>query len=141
MTATTSDTVKWNGTDVQTYADIASMEGILAAGPTRGDLITLDWQPGAVWQAGPPDTYTMDLPLVMKSNDDGVAIQQLRAVQAWRGTQGVLTRVVTVGAAQVTEVCDAVIVNAVEVQWDFDGRNLVGCVLVIQNLSGGWAAP
>jgi hypothetical protein len=140
MSTTTGDTVKWNGTDVQTYGDIASMEGILAAGPVRGDLITMDWVAGAVWQAGPADVYSMDLPLVMQSDDEGTAIQQLRAVQAWRGTQGVLTRVVMVGSAQVTEVCDAVCVNAVEVQWDLEARNLVGCVLVFQNLSGGWVA-
>lgn len=138
MSTTTGDTVLWNATDVQDYADIADMSGILAAGPTRGDLILMDWQAGAVWQAGPADTYSMDLPLIMKSDDDGTALEQLRAVQAWRGTQGVLTRRIAVGSTQVDETCEAVCVNAVAVEWSFDARNLVGCVLVFQNLSGGW---
>lgn len=141
MSTTTGDTVKFAGTDVQTLADIADMSGILSNGPIRGNLIVKDWTAGATWIPGPPDSYVMPLPLVMKSNtDEGVALGQLRDVVALAtpGTPFTLTRVVMDGATQVTETCTAVVFDAIDTEWSFEERNLVGCTLLLRNLSGVW---
>jgi hypothetical protein len=133
-----ADTILIDGVDVQTVADIMDLSGILSTGPYRADLIVRDWEPGAVAQIGPPDAYTMDLPLLMKSDDPATALGQLRTVQGWAGRILTVTRVITVGATVVTETCQACIVSATAVDWLFDARNLIGCVLMIQNLDGGW---
>jgi hypothetical protein len=133
-----ADTIWVDGVDVQTVADIMDLSGMLSTGPYRADLIVRDWYPGAVAQVGPADAYTMDLPLLMKSDDPATALQQLRTVQAWAGRELTVTRVLTVGAATVTETARAVIVSATTVDWAFDARNLIGCVLMIQNIDGGW---
>lgn len=142
MSTTTGDTVKFGATDVQTLADIADMSGILSKGPVRGDLVVKDWVAGATWIPGPADSYVMPLPLIMKSDtDEGVAIHQLRSVVALAtpGTPFTLTRVVMVNSSQVTETCTAVVFDAIDTEWSFDARNLLGVTLLIHNLSGAWA--
>lgn len=135
ITSTCVDTLLIDGTDIQTVAAIVSAEGLLSNGPYRGDVITQDWSPGAIYQAGPMATFTMDVPVIMRSSQQDVALGQLRTLQAMAGTQKTLTRRLVVNGATVSETCQAVMVNAVQVQWDFTRRAQVRAVLVWQVLS------
>jgi hypothetical protein len=132
------DTILIDGVDVQSVADIMDLSGILSTGPYRADLIVRDWEPGAVAQIGPPDAYTMDLPLLMKSDDPNVAMQQLRTVLSWAGQVTTITRVLTVAGSVVTETCQGAIVSATTIEWSLDAPNLLGALLMIQNLDGTW---
>lgn len=133
------ETLLVDGVDLQTYGWIVSAEGLLATGPYRGDLILQDWVPGAIWQPGPRDTYSFEVPVLMTSPQQDIALGRLRAIQAWQGDQKTLTRRLTVYGTEISETCQAVMVNAVQVSWDFGQRSKVGAVLVWQNLTGGWS--
>ena len=139
ITTTCTDTLLINGTDVQTWAAITNADGLLSNAPQRADIIEQDWTAGAIYQAGPKKTYTFDVPVIMRSSQQDVALGQLRALQAYVGTQVTLTRRLVVNGATVNETCQAVMVNAVQVQWDFTRRAQVRAVLVFQQLSGVWA--
>lgn len=131
----TTDGLLIDALDVQTVADIADFSGVLMEGPWKGDLVEFDFQPGAAWEPGDGgETYSFDLPLIMLSDDEDTALGNLATLMALRGTQVVLTR--TVAGADST--CDAAIIASIPVEWNLDARNLVGCTLVFQNLSGGW---
>jgi hypothetical protein len=127
-----------DGVDLSTTALITSFEGILRTAPTRGDLIEFDWQAGAVWQPGPSEAYSFEVPLVMREQTPDKAVADLRAIQGLRGRQVTVQRVTLEDGVEVTEECEAVITAAIDVSWDFRERSKVGCVLVFQNLSGGW---
>jgi hypothetical protein len=129
-----------DGVSLQSLGLIVSAEGLLSTGPTKGDLILQDWTPGAIWQQGPPDTYSFEVPVVMKSRLQDVAIGMLRTLQSWQGTKRTLIRRLTVDGVQIEETCQAVIVSAPQVVWDFRERQKISCVLVFQNLSGVWDA-
>ena len=133
-----NNTLLINGTDVQTWAAITSAEGLLSNAPQRADIIEQDWVNGAIYQAGPKKTYSFDVPVIMRSSQQDVAFAQLRALQAFVGTQVTLTRRLVVSGATINETCQAVMVNAVQVQWDFTRRAQVRAVLVFQQLSGVW---
>jgi hypothetical protein len=139
ITTTCTDTILINGTDVQTWCAITNADGLLSNAPQRADIIEQDWTAGAIYQAGPKKTYTFDVPVIMRSSQQDVALGQLRALQAYVGTQVTLTRRLVVNGATVNETCQAVMVNAVQVQWDFARRAQVRAVLVFQQLSGVWA--
>lgn len=128
-----------DATDLSSLALITSFEGILADGPTRGDLIEKDWTPGAVWQPGPAGTYTFPVPVTMLSHVPDVALGQLRTIQALKGVQRTFTRRINVNGAGISETCQGVIASATEVSWDFRQRDKIDAVVVIQNLSGGWS--
>ena len=124
-----------NGVDVRTWGYVTSAEGLLSNGPQKGDLLEFDFADGAVWVKGPKGPYTFDVPLVMKSRVQDVALGQLRALQALVGDQKTLTRRLTVNGANVSETCQAVMASAVQVNWNFANRARVDCVLVWQALS------
>ena len=132
------ETLKIGATDLGLTAHITSWEGILTKGPQRGDLIELDFQPGAVWQAGQAAAYDFDVPLVMKSQDHNTAVKDALAIQALAGTQATITRVFTSGTTTVTQTCTGIIKEAVPLAWDLGFRSRVGMVLTITNLSGTW---
>ena len=134
------ETLHIGGTNLSTTAHITDWSGILMEGPTNGDLIELDFQPGAVWQGGTAGTYSFSVPLVMKSQDVPTAIAHAKAIQALRGTAGTVTRVYTTTAGTVTETCQGIVTEAVPLAWDLGLRTKVGLVLEIQNLSGTWTA-
>ena len=131
----TTDGLLIDALDVNTYADISDFSGVLGEGPWRGDLITMANQPGALWFPGAGgDTYSFDVPLLMKSDDEDTALGQLATFMALRGTQVTLTR--TVAGSDST--CEAVMTAGIPVVWNLEERNLIGCTLIFQNLSGGW---
>jgi hypothetical protein len=134
------ETLHIGGTNLSTTAHITSWDGILMEGPTRGDLIELDFADGAVWQGTAKGTYSFEVPLVMKSQDVPTAVGHAKAIQALRGTQGTITRVYTTGAGTVTETCTGIVTDALPLDWDLSVRSRVGLVLIIQNLSGEWTA-
>jgi hypothetical protein len=128
-----------DGTDIRTWANITNAEGLLSNAPTKADIIEQDWTAGAIYQKGPKGTYQFDVPVIMTSREQDVAMGQLRALQAFEGTQVTLTRTLTVNGVQVSESCQAVMTNAVEVVWNFDFRQQVRAVLIWQQLSGAWS--
>ena len=128
------DTLLIDGTDIRTWAYITSAEGLLSEGPQKGDLIEQNWVDGAIWQQGPKGPWTFEVPVVMKSRQQDVALGQLRALQALVGVQRVLTRHLTVNGASVSETCQAVMANAVQVSWNFSNRQRIDAVLVWQAL-------
>jgi hypothetical protein len=132
------ETLLIDGTDVRTWAYITNAEGLLSNAPQKGDIIEQDWVAGAIWQPGPKGPYTFEVPVVMKSRLQDVALGQLRAMQAYVGTQVTLTRRMTVNGAVVNETCQAVMANAVQVNWDFRTRARIDAILVWQQLSGVW---
>lgn len=134
-----NNTILINGTDIQTVAAITSAEGLLSNPPQRGDIIEQDWVAGAIYQAGPKKTWQFEIPVIMRSSQQDVALGQLRTLQALVGTQVTLTRRIVVNGATVNETCQAVMVNAVQVQWDFTRRAQVRAVLQWQGLTP-WAA-
>jgi hypothetical protein len=133
------NTLLINGTDIRTWAYITNAEGLLGNAPQKGDLIEQDWVAGAIWQKGPKGTYSFDVPVVMKSRVQTEALAQLRALQAFVGDQYTLTRRLTVNSVDVTETCQAVMINAVSVTWNFANRERLDALLLFQNLSAGWA--
>ena len=136
-----NDTVLIDGVDVQTVADIASLDGILSEPPSRVELVELDFTPGAVPILGPRAAYAYDLPLVMKANDENTALAQLQTVKSWAGKVITVTRKVTVGGAQQTATHQGLISDTIIPEWDFDARNLIGVVLTVWNVDGGWTGP
>lgn len=134
-----ADALLINGTDIYPYARVSGeLSGLLDTGPAGGDLIEMDWRPGAVWQAGPPAAYTFDVPLLMAHEDEPSAIADLRWLQAWIGQEITLTTRITEGTAQVERSCRAVIVNVIP-SLSFTSRNLLDVTLRVQNLDGGWS--
>lgn len=138
ITSVCTDTLLINGTDIQTWCAITSAEGLLSNPPQRGDLIEQDWTAGAIWQPGPKDAWTFDVPIIMRSSQQDIALGQLRALQAYVGTQVTLTRRLVVAGAVVNETCQAVMINSPQVQWDFSRRAQVRAVLLFQGLTP-WA--
>jgi hypothetical protein len=130
------DTILIDGVDLGQWAAIENPDGLLSSPPVTGDLIEMDWTPGAEWQPGVVRSYTFDVGLVMRSTERGAAIAALRAVQAAckPGTQVTVTRRLTVGAGSVEETCQAVVTSATEVRWGTVKRLLV----IFTCLSGGW---
>lgn len=133
------DSLLINGTDIQTWAAVTDASGLLSNGPQKGDLIEGDWTAGAIWQQGPKGLYSFPVPVIMRSSQQDVAFGQLRALQAFVGTQVTLTRRLVVDGATVNETCQAVMTAAVQVDWDLSRRAQLRAVLVWQNLSGGWS--
>lgn len=134
------ETLHIGGTNLSTTAHITSWEGILTEGPTRGELIELDFVAGAVWQGTLAGAYQFDVPLVMKSQDVPTAVAHAKAIQALRGTVTTVTRVYTTSAGTVTETCQGIVSDALPLVWDLRQRNKIGLLLTITNLSGGWTA-
>jgi hypothetical protein len=129
------ETFKIDSTDLGSTAYITSWEGILNEPPTRGDLIELDFVAGGVWQGGEMAAYTFEVPMVMKSQDVGPAVAQMRAIQAFcDGTTHTMHRVFTSGTASLHDACTGVVTSATPV-WDLRMRSKVGLLLTIQALT------
>ena len=124
-----------DGVPLSDYAWIVSAEGLLSTGPSRGDLIELDFQPGAVWQPGPAGTHLFEVPVVMNTPVQDVALGKLRIIQSWEGVQRTLVRRLTVDGVQISDTCQAVMASATRVVWDFRQRGKVGAVLSFQALT------
>jgi hypothetical protein len=130
------ETLSIGTTDLSDTAYITSWEGILNAAPYRGDLVELDFRPGAVWQPGEVGAWTFEVPLVMRSQDTGTAVAQMRAIQALcDGEEHTVVRTFTSGTASVSESCQGVVTSATPV-WDFGFRSRVGLLLTVQALTG-----
>lgn len=135
MPSTCWNTLLIEGTDVREYGEILSAEGLLGNGPIRADIISMDWLPGAIAQIGPRGTYTFEVPLILTGGTQDVRLGNLRQVQAWQGTQVTLTRRLTVDGADIDDTCEAVMVSAPQVQWDFGSRAAIRVILIFQVLS------
>lgn len=133
------ETLLVDGVDIATWAGITDAEGLLSISEADGDLIEYDHVDGGTWQAGPTKPYTFDVQVVMNSNTIGDQVSELEALRTACkvGTVVTLTRRLTVGAAQVSDTCTAVITNVV-VNWQFKKVNELRALLVIQSLSGKW---
>ena len=94
---------------------------------------------GAIYQAGPKSAWTFDVPVIMRSSQQDIALGQLRALQAMVGAKKTLTRRIVVNGATISETCQAVMVNSPQVVWDFAARSQVRAVLVWQGLTP-WVA-
>lgn len=128
------ETLKIGGVDLSSTAYITSWEGIFQSPPYRGDLIELDFTTGAVWEPGEVGTWTIDVPLVMKSHDVPTAVASMRTIQGYAdGTEKRITRVFTSGTSTVTESADGVVTSATPL-WDLRFRTRVGLLLTIQML-------
>lgn len=133
-----NNTLLINSVDIQTWCAITSAEGLLTNPPQRADIIEQDWTAGAIYQAGPKKTWQFEVPIIMRSSTQDVALGQLRTLQAMVGAQKTLTRRLRVNGATINETCQAVMINAVQVQWDFSRRSQIRAVLVFQGLTP-WA--
>lgn len=123
---------------ISTVARITDASGLLQNGPVRGDLVPLDFQPGAVWLAGERDAWSFDVPLVLKGADEAALLANLRTLQALQdGVERTITRTYTAGSA-ISESLTGV-VTLVQPAWDFGVRGRFNVVLVIQATSGTWA--
>lgn len=139
ITSTCVDTLLIDGTDIQEWAAITDASGLLSNPPQKGDTIEQDWSETTIWQKGPRGTWTFEVPIICRSSQQDLAFGQLRALQAYVGTQVTLTRRLTVNGAVVNETCQAVMANAVQVQWSFAARAQIRAVLIWQGLTP-WAA-
>lgn len=133
-----TNTLLINGVDIQTWCAITSAEGLLSNPPQKGDVIEQGWTDGAIWQKGPKGPYTFEVPVIMRSSEQDVALGQLRALQAMVGDQKTLTRRLVVNGVTINETCQAVMANAVQVNWSFAKRAQVRAVLIWQALTP-WA--
>lgn len=133
-----NNTLLINGADVQTWAAIVSAEGLLSNPPIRADILEQDWVAGALVQIGPKKTWTFEVPLICRSSQQDIALGQLRALQAFTGTQVTLTRRLVVNGATVNETCQAIMINSPQVVWDFARRAQIRAVLLFQGLTP-WA--
>lgn len=132
------DTLLIDGVDVQVWAAVTSAEGLLSNPPQKADIIEQAWTDGAVYQQGPKAAWTFEVPLIMRSSQQDIALGQLRALQALVGDQVTLTRRLVVDGVTVNETCQAVMVSAPHVVWDFSRRAQIRAVLVWQGLTP-WA--
>ena len=125
--------------DVQDWAWIVDANGLLSDGPAGGEVVPLDLTDGGMWrpQARPP--YSFDVPVLMISTQQDVALGQLRHLQGYLGQPATLTRKIIVDGATVQETCTGVLASAVQVQWDLERRSQVRATLIFTNLSGGWS--
>lgn len=123
--------------DISTVAYITDARGLLQNGPVRGDLIELDFVPGAVWEPGEFGTYSFLLPVLCKGADESARLANFRTIQALQdGATRTLTRTFTAGSA-VSESCTCVVTLA-EPAWDFGMADKFEVLLVIQVLTE-WA--
>jgi hypothetical protein len=127
-----------DGNDLQDHALIHDISGLVGNAPNRGDVIRMDWTDGAVWDPGPNDAYDFDVPVTMKGLSEADALEDLAWLQSWQGVEVTLTRRLTRGSTQTDETCQAVLVDAIQISYDFDARNLMTAFLVFTNLSGVW---
>ena len=134
-----NNTLLINGTDIQTWAAITRAEGLLTNPPHKGDVIESDWLDGAIWQKGPKGPWTFEVPIICRSSQQDIALGQLRALQAFTGTQVTLTRRIVVNGSVVSETCQAVMVNSPQVLWSFDRRAQIRAILIWQGLTP-WVA-
>lgn len=118
-------------------ADIMDPSGLLSDAGAKGDLIEFDFQPGAVWQAGPRETYSFDVPVEFVG-DRETALLELRALQAKVGALVTLTRRTSDAGVTRDETCQAVMVNAITVTWPTEDEQPKTAVLIFQQLDGGW---
>lgn len=126
--------------DLSSIAGITDASGILMDPPISGDLVELDFVAGGQWVPGPPEPYTFDVPLVMASPVQDVAMGQLAQVKALvDGVPRTVTRRYVRDGVTVTETCTGVCSAAVQIEWSFDVRGRVAAVLMIQALSP-WVA-
>lgn len=129
------ETLIFGSTDIGATAHI-TLDGwaeILKGGPTRGDLIELDFQAGAQWVPGEAGTYSIVVPVTMQSSDPETAWGDALALSALRGVEDDLTRVYTTDSGTITESCRAVITGEVAMNWG--PRSMVTVVLVFQILT------
>lgn len=127
-----------DGTWLAGVADIMDPSGLLSDAGSKGDLIEFDFQPGAVWQAGPRETYSFDVPVELVG-DREQALTTMRSLQAKVGQQVTLTRRTSDAGVVRDETCDAVMVNAITVAWPTEDHAPKTAVLVFQQLSGAWS--
>ena len=139
MPSTCWNTLLIGGTDVRTWGEILSAEGLLADAPQKADLIEQDWSDGAIYQRGPKGTYSFELPLILTGGGQDVKLGKLRAVQALVGTKYTLTRRLTVNGTDIADTCSAVMTAAPQVVWQFAARSQIRVVMVWQVLTP-WVA-
>jgi hypothetical protein len=124
--------------DLSTVAYITDASGLLGNAPIGGDLVEMDFQPGAQWEAGEPQAYSFDLPLLLKGSTESAILANFRTLQALAdGTERTITRTFTAGSA-VSESATCVVAS-VTAAWDFGMRGRFNAVLIIQVTSGAWA--
>jgi hypothetical protein len=127
-----AETLTFAGTDI-TSIGIIPLDGwaeLLKGGPTRGDLIELDFTAGAVWAPGEPGTYSVVVPVVMPAADDPADLWSgAQTLIAMRGTSGELAYSTDAGSGT----CDAVITGEVACNWG--PRSMLTVILVFQILT------
>jgi hypothetical protein len=128
-----------DGWDLGTVAAITSWDGLLDVGEPKGDMITFDFQGGAVWvPAGVFDAYTMVIPIVMNADTEDAAVADVLALEAYLGVEVTLTRRTLLAGALVDHTCSAVLTSR-PTQWDLDYLGRVPVTLTWMNLDGIWA--
>lgn len=129
------ETLTFGATDIGATAHIPleAWAEILKGGPTSGDLIEFDFIAGAEWDPGEAGTYSIVVPVVIKSTDPETAWGDALALSALRGVEAALTRTYTTDAGAQSDTCQAVITGEVAMTWDT--RTKVGVVLVFQLLT------
>ena len=127
-------TATFNGVNLSTHALITDWSGLLTPPPFDGEVIEYDWQPAADWEPGEFDAYTIDVPLLMRSQDMDTAIGDAAAIAALvDGQEHTLTRTYTPHGVTVTESVQAVMTGATPVP-DFEALQ-VRLVCLFQVLS------
>lgn len=130
-------TATFNGVNLSTTALITDWSGLLTPPPHDGDVIEYDWSAGADWDPGETEAFSIDVPLLMRSQNMDTAIGDAQAIQALvDGQQHTLTRTYTPHGVTVTQSVPAVMTGAAMVT-DFGARQ-VRLVCILQLLAA-WA--
>jgi hypothetical protein len=123
--------------DLETIAGITDWNGLLDTGPPKGDLLTFDFQGGAVWIPSDTfDAYTLVVPVVMRGVPEDVAIRDVLSLESYLGLEVTLTRRAMVNGELVDSTCQAVMTSR-PTTWELDVLGRVPVTITFQAL-GPW---
>jgi hypothetical protein len=125
-----------DGFDLESIAGITDWNGLLDTPPPKGDLLTFDFQSGAVWvPSGAFDAYTIVVPIVMRGVPEDVALADVVTLDGFLGVEVTLTRRAMLGGSLVDHTCQAVMTSR-PTTWELDILGRVPVTLTFQALSG-----
>lgn len=122
---------------------VKDWSGLMAFGPTGGDLMEFDWTDGADWEAGPRKPFSFEIPTVIydgASTSPYEAFLVLNTLSAIQGEEVTLRREFrnSSGTLLRRDQCAGVMVSDLSPRLR-GNRALVGA-FVFQNVSGLWTS-
>ena len=122
---------------------VKDWSGLIAFGPTGGDVMEFDWTDGADWEAGPRKPYSFDIPTAIYDGSAKSVYEAFLVLQTLSAIQGVAVTLRrefrnAAGTLVARHQCAGVLATDLSPRAR-GNRALVGS-FVFQNISGLWTA-